>query len=122
MRFVIDHIAKPPIASGKIEDWAALMEPFRNLTNVSCKLSGMITEAGWTNWTPSDLKPYVAYAIDIFGADRVMYGSDWPVCLLAGAYGAVKTALEEALPPVSSEEWANIFGGNAIRVYDLDIA
>jgi L-fuconolactonase len=122
MRFVIDHIAKPPIASGKIEDWAALMEPFRKLTNVSCKLSGMITEAGWTNWTPSDLKPYVACAIDIFGADRVMYGSDWPVCLLAGSYGAVKSALEEALPPLSPEEWTKVFGGNAIRIYDLDVA
>ena len=85
IRFVIDHIAKPPIASGEIDPWSALLEPFRSLTHVSCKLSGMITEADWANWTPSDLKPYVHRAVDIFGTERVMYGSDWPVCLLAGS-------------------------------------
>ena len=121
MRFVIDHIAKPPIASGEIDAWSALMEPFRPLTHVSCKLSGMITEARWADWTPSDLRPYVHRAVDIFGTGRVMYGSDWPVCLLAGSYGAVKSALEEALPPLSPEEWTNVFGGNAIRIYGLDI-
>jgi L-fuconolactonase len=121
MRFVIDHIAKPPIASGEIDAWSALMEPFRPLTHVSCKLSGMITEARWADWTPSDLTPYVHRAVDIFGTERVMYGSDWPVCLLAGSYGAVKSALEEALPPLSPEEWTKVFGGNAIRIYGLDI-
>jgi len=122
MPFVIDHLAKPPIASGEIDAWSTLMEPFRNLTHVSCKLSGMITEAGWTNWTPDDLKPFVARTLDIFGPDRVMYGSDWPVCLLAGSYGAVKSALEEALPPLAPDEWASVFGGNAIRVYGLDVS
>jgi len=122
MRFVIDHIAKPPIASGEIDVWSGLLEPFRSLTHVSCKLSGMITEAGWANWTPSDLRPYVHRAVDIFGTERVMYGSDWPVCLLADSYGAVKSALEEALPPLSAEEWANVFGGNAIRFYGLDVS
>jgi L-fuconolactonase len=121
MRFVIDHIAKPPIASGEIDAWSALLEPFRSLTHVSCKLSGMITEADWANWTPSDLRPYVHRAVDIFDTERVMYGSDWPVCLLAGSYGAMKSALEEALPPLSQEEWANVFGGNAIRFYGLGI-
>ena len=121
MRFVIDHIAKPPIASGNMESWAALMEPFRNLAHVSCKLSGMITEAGWTDWTPDDLRPFVARTLDVFGPKRVMYGSDWPVCLLAGSYGAVKTALEEALPPLSTEEWAKVFGGNAIGFYRLNV-
>jgi len=122
MRFVIDHIAKPPIASGEIEGWAALMEPFRPLTHVTCKLSGMITEAKWADWTSSDLEPYVHRVVDIFGPDRLMYGSDWPVCLLAGTYSAVKTALEEALSPLSPEEWADVFGGNAVRFYDLDVA
>jgi L-fuconolactonase len=121
MRFVIDHIAKPPIASGEFDAWSALMEPFRPLTHVSCKLSGMITEARWADWTPSDLRPYVHRAVDIFGTGRVMYGSDWPVCLLAGSYGAVKSALEEALPPLSPDEWTNVFGGNATRIYGLDI-
>lgn len=121
MRLVIDHIAKPPIASGAIDDWADQMEPFRPLTHVSCKLSGMITEANWTGWTPDDLKPYVTRAVDIFGPDRVLFGSDWPVCLLAGEYGAVKSALEAALPPLSAEERAKVFGGNAIRFYGLDV-
>src|SRR5215212_215388 len=121
MRFVIDHIAKPPIASGEIDAWSALLEPFRSLTHVSCKLSGMITEASWANWTPADLRPYVHRAVDIFGTERVMYGSDWPVCLLAGSYGAVKSALEEALPPLSSAERANVFGANAIRFYRLNV-
>jgi L-fuconolactonase len=122
MRFVVDHIAKPPIAAGEIDDWAALMEPFRPLTHVSCKLSGMITEANWADWTASDLEPFVHRAVDIFGPDRLMYGSDWPVCLLAGEYGEVKSALEEALPPLSPEDRARVFGGNAISVYDLDVA
>jgi L-fuconolactonase len=121
MRLVIDHIAKPPIASGEIEAWSALLEPFRSLTHVSCKLSGMITEADWANWTPADLRPYVSRAVDIFGTERVMYGSDWPVCLLAGSYGAVKSALEAALPPLSSDELANVRGTNAIRFYGLDV-
>jgi L-fuconolactonase len=122
MRFVVDHIAKPPIASGEIDDWSALMEPFRSLPHVSCKLSGMITEADWANWTPDDLRPYVARAVDIFGTDRVMYGSDWPVSLLAGSYGAVKSALEETLPDLSPDERASVFGGNAIRFYGLHVS
>jgi L-fuconolactonase len=121
MRFVIDHIAKPPIASGEIDAWSGLLEPFRSLPHVTCKLSGMITEAGWADWTPADLKPYVERTIDIFGTERVMYGSDWPVSLLAGSYGAVKSALEEALPSLSPEEWADVFGRNAIRFYGLDV-
>ncbi len=121
LRFVLDHIAKPPIAAGKVEAWAALMEPFRGLTNVSCKLSGMITEAAWTDWTPDDLRPFVATTVDIFGAGRVMFGSDWPVCLLAGEYGVVKSALEEALPPLSRDEWGRVFGGTAIDVYGLKV-
>lgn len=122
MRFVIDHIAKPPIASGKIDEWRTLMEPFRELPHVSCKLSGMITEADWKTWTPDDLRPYVETALDIFGVERVMFGSDWPVCLLAGSYGEVKEALEEALPSLTPGEMAKVFGGNAIDFYGLDVS
>jgi len=120
-RLVVDHLAKPPIASGEIAAWAALMEPFRALPHVSCKLSGMITEANWSTWTPQDLRPYVAVALDIFGIDRVIYGSDWPVCLLAGSYLAVKQALEKALPDLTPAERACVFGGNAIGFYRLPI-
>jgi L-fuconolactonase len=121
MRLVIDHIAKPPIASGEIDAWAALMEPFRELPYVFCKLSGMITEADWKQWTVADLRPYVEIVLDIFGPERVIYGSDWPVCLLAGEYGAVKRALAEALPALSTEEHARVFGGNAIGFYRLGV-
>jgi L-fuconolactonase len=120
-RLVVDHLAKPPIASGEIKEWADLMAPFREMRHVTCKLSGMITEANWSNWTPDDLRPYVEVALDLFGIDRVMYGSDWPVCLLAGSYLAVKQALEEALPVLTSGEWARVFGGNAIDFYRLPI-
>ena len=121
VRFVIDHIAKPPIESGEVDAWSALMEPFRGMTHVTCKLSGMITEADWTNWTAADLKPYVTCAVAIFGPERLMYGSDWPVSLLAGSYGAVKSALEESLPPLSPAEWDSVFGGTAIRFYQLSV-
>lgn len=121
MRLVVDHLAKPPIASGKIDEWEAQMEPYRELAHVCCKLSGMVTEADWTSWKPADLRPYVERVIDIFGPERVMYGSDWPVCLLAGSYGAVKRALEEVLPPLSADDRAAVFGGNAIRFYGLDV-
>ncbi|MFN8594122.1 MAG: amidohydrolase family protein [Thermomicrobiales bacterium] len=121
MRLVIDHLAKPPIASGEIADWTALMATFGELEHVSCKLSGMVTEANWSIWTAADLRPYVETVLDLFGSDRVMYGSDWPVCLLAASYGDVKRALEEALPPLSPDERAKVFGGNAIRFYELDV-
>jgi L-fuconolactonase len=121
LRFVIDHLAKPPIASGEIAPWAARLEPFRHLPHVSCKLSGMVTEADWATWTPNDLRPYVHRALDIFGLDRVMFGSDWPVSLLAAEYGQVKAVLEAALPPLSAEDRAKVFGANAIRFYGLDV-
>jgi L-fuconolactonase len=81
----------------------------------------MITEADWTDWTADDLRPYVNTALEIFGVDRVMYGSDWPVCLLAGNYGAVKQGLEEALSPLSADERAKVFGVNAIAFYRLHV-
>ena len=120
-RLVVDHLAKPPIASGEIAAWAALMEPFRDMPHVYCKLSGMITEANWSTWTPHDLRPYIAVALDVFGVDRVMYGSDWPVCLLAGSYLEVKQALVEALPDLTPNERARVLGGNAIDFYRLPI-
>lgn len=119
LRFVIDHIGKPPIRTGETREWAAAMAPFAGLANVSCKLSGMITEADWTAWRSDDLVPYVRRTIEWFGEDRLMFGSDWPVCLLAGAYGQVFDALEFALGECPSETRAKIFGGNAVRVYQL---
>ena len=121
LRFVIDHIAKPPIASGATEDWFAKLEPFGQLENVWCKLSGMVTEADWDLWTPADLAPYVNRVIEIFGEDRLIFGSDWPVCLSAATYEEVKNALEDALGDTHDTAWAKIFGANAIDVYRLDL-
>jgi L-fuconolactonase len=120
-RFVIDHIAKPEIAKHGFTDWARKMTSFSDMPHVYCKLSGMVTEADWTSWTVEDLKPYVHKVMELFGEDRVMFGSDWPVCTLAGSYHQVIEALREALGPISPETEAKIFGGNAIRWYRLPI-
>lgn len=121
LRFVIDHLAKPEIALGLIAEWKDRMAAFGEQPHVMCKLSGMVTEANWTSWTPEDLRPYVETVLGIFGTERVMFGSDWPVSLLAAEYGQVKSALEAALPPLTAAQEAPIFGGNAIRFYQLKV-
>src|SRR6185312_1536337 len=88
-RFVIDHIAKPAIAVREIHDWARSMRAIAANPNVFCKLSGLITEADWNNWTADVFGPYLDVVFDAFGADRLLFGSDWPVCLLAGSYDRV---------------------------------
>lgn len=121
MAFVIDQVDKAPSLPSELEVWAGLLEPFRGLRNVSGKLCGMITGAGWTDWAPERLRPFVHRALQILGADRLIFGSDWPVSLLAGDYGVIKQALEDALPPLSPTDWAKIFGGNAIDRYRLEL-
>ncbi|MEX2114588.1 MAG: amidohydrolase family protein [Pirellulales bacterium] len=119
LSLVIDHVAKPAITSGGWDDWAA---PFAELAahpNVSCKLSGMITEADWQRWQPSDLRPYLEHALDCFTPERLMFGSDWPVCLLAGSYAQVVAALEKNLAALPAAQQAAVFGGTAVRVYGL---
>jgi L-fuconolactonase len=103
---VIDHIAKPKIAVKQFDDWAAAMAEAAQFPRMMCKLSSMITEADWQHWTPADLKPYVDTAIEVFGVDRVMYGSDWPVCLLAGSYRRVFDALQECCAGLTEAERA----------------
>ena len=123
LRFVIDHIAKPPVASGEIAEWSTLMHEFADLVNVACKLSGMVTEADPANWTPEDLKPYVATVYEIFGPDRLMFGSDWPVCLLAAGYDRVVETLRTVLDDLGvldDVSEAAIFGNTAIHWYRLD--
>jgi L-fuconolactonase len=110
LRLVIDHIAKPPIREGEMEEWARTMAPFAGLDNVYCKLSGMVTEADCTTWRPADLVPYVERVLDWFGEDRVMFGSDWPVCLLAASYGEVMGAPDGALGNLGESARAKIFG------------
>lgn len=117
---VIDHLAKPCIKEGRIDDWLQDFRTAATFPNVFCKLSGMITEADWRAWTATDLKPYVQTALDVFGPGRCMFGSDWPVCELAGSYRQVYEALVDALGPISADERQQIFGGTAAQFYQLD--
>jgi L-fuconolactonase len=119
VRFVIDHIAKPPIGGGELQPWADLIGPFGDLPNVWCKISGMVTEADWQAWRPDDLRPYVGHVLDVFGPERLVFGSDWPVCLVAGSYQQVFDAARAALGDLAPDETAAIFGGNAAEVYGL---
>ena len=96
------------------------MAPFADLANVACKLSGMVTEASWTAWKPDDLKPYVARALRWFGPERCMFGSDWPVCLLAASYARVVDALRFAISELGEPERNAVLGGTAIQVYGLE--
>jgi L-fuconolactonase len=121
LRVVIDHVAKPPIRSGEIEAWAAALAPFKEQDRVYCKLSGMVTEASWRDWTLADLQPYIDRVVDIFGEDRLMFGSDWPVCLLAATYTTVYATLCDALRGLPPSARDKIFGANAIKFYQLNV-
>ncbi|MBA2469632.1 MAG: amidohydrolase family protein [Chloroflexia bacterium] len=124
LKFVVDHIAKPPIASGAIDDWAAMMHEFADLEHVACKLSGMVTETNPEGWSVDGLTPYVAAVYEIFGPDRMMFGSDWPVCTLAASYDAVVNAARESLEKLGvldDTTEAAIFGNTAIHWYGLDV-
>lgn len=118
-RLVLDHLGKPAIAAGGYEQWRALVAPLARHPNAVAKLSGLVTEAGWTSWTVDDLRPYVYTALELFGPDRLMFGSDWPVCLLAASYDRVVDALAEALGPLSPAELDAIWSGTATRTYRL---
>ncbi len=118
-KFVIDHIAKPYIKDGFYEGWAVLMQEIAKHENVYCKISGMITEADYNTWTPKQLKPYMNLVLEAFGAKRVMFGSDWPVCLVAGNYEQVKQIVTDFISELSQDEQNNIMGQNAIQFYNL---
>jgi L-fuconolactonase len=119
LRLVLDHLAKPPIQAGEHARWAEALAELAAAPNTTAKLSGLVTEADWRKWTVADLRPYVATAVEAFGPERLMYGSDWPVCLLAASYARVKNALVEALPALSPREQMAVFGGTAARTYRL---
>ncbi len=114
-RFVIDHLAKPSIKTGDVEPWATLMREIAESDNVFCKVSGLVTEADWTDWTAPNFKPYLDVVFEAFGADRLMFGSDWPVCLLAADYAQVKQLIED----YAASDHDRIFGLNAARFYGL---
>jgi L-fuconolactonase len=119
LRFVLDHAAKPPVASGQREPWAALISELARLPNVYCKLSGLVTEADWRRWTVEDIRPYADHVLDVYGPSRVMFGSDWPVCELAASYPAVRGLVDELVTRLGSTERSDVLGGTAQRAYRL---
>jgi L-fuconolactonase len=120
-RFVVDHCGNPPIRAGGDDRWDRWMTSIAALPNVHCKLSGLVTEAEWQSWTSADLQPYVARVLEWFGGERLMFGSDWPVCLLAGSYAEVFDAYVAALDGASEETLQRILAQNAVDFYGLDV-
>ena len=120
LRFVVDHLAKPPIARNEISEWSETLKPVAAYPNIHCKLSGLVTEANWSTWAASDLRPYVQRALELFGVDRIMFGSDYPVCLLAATYDRVLESFRELLKDLSDREREQIFSENAARFYRLN--
>jgi L-fuconolactonase len=116
---VIDHCSKPLIREGRLFGWIDELRAASRFPNVHCKLSSLVTQADWTRWTLNDLRPYVNVAVELFGPDRLLWGSDWPVCLLAADYLEWIRAARELLSPLSAPERAKIFGLNAARFYRL---
>jgi L-fuconolactonase len=122
LRLIIDHIGKPPIASGALDPWAKEMEAVARIPGLHVKLSGMITEAEWKTWLPSQLTPYVQHVWHLFGPERCLFGSDWPVCLQAGIWKEVLAGFTQALGPVDKDTRSGVMGGNAVRFYRLSSA
>lgn len=119
LAFVVDHGAKPEIAAGVLEPWRERLAALAARPNVTCKVSGLVTEADWARWSVADLQPYVDALVTLFGPDRLMWGSDWPVCTLAASYADVLAAARTCLSGLSADELAAVFGGTATRVYGL---
>lgn len=119
LSFVLDHVAKPRIGDGVMDPWTEQMLELARRENVTCKLSGMATEANWTEWTLDGLRPYMEVALDAFGPDRLMFGSDWPVARLAVDYEPWVSLCREFISTLSPHEREAIEGGNAIRAYRL---
>lgn len=116
---IVNHLGNPPLRTGQLDEWAGRIHALAKCPNVTCKLSGLVTLCDPKTWSPEHLKPAVRVAVDAFGYDRLMFGSDWPVCLIAAPYQDVLDAMVEALGPISETDRAKIFGGNARRVYRL---
>lgn len=114
-RFIIDHLAKPAIRAREIEPWAGWMRKIARHENVFCKLSGLVTEADWNNWTGADFTPYLDVVFEAFGVDRLIFGSDWPVCLLAATYSQVTSLIAS----YAASGHDRVFGQNAALFYGL---
>jgi len=120
-RFVVDHLAKPPIKEGKTEPWATHMRELARHPNVWCKVSGMATEADWAHWRQEDIRPYLDVVFEAFGPDRLMFGSDWPVCLLAADYREVWGLVDDYVSQFPASDRSMLFGNNAASFYGLAV-
>jgi len=118
-RFVVDHLAKPPMRDKRIDPWEAHIHEIATNPNVYCKVSGMVTEAHWKQWQPDDFRPYLDVVFDCFGVDRLMFGSDWPVCTLSGSYTEVYNLAQSYVQQRASGAIDKVFGDNATRFYNL---
>jgi len=119
-RFVLDHIAKPFIKDGQVAPWDADIRRLAAHPNVLCKISGMVTEADWHRWRPSDFRPYLETVFEAYGTQRIMFGSDWPVCTLAATYAGVIEIVSDYVQQLSEEEQADVWGKTAQRFYGLE--
>ena len=117
--FVIDHLAKPYIKNKDIKGWKKDIKAVSKFENVFCKISGMVTEADWKNWQMDDFKPYIDVAVEEFGTNRLMFGSDWPVCKVAATYEQVIGIIADYFSGFTKNEQNLIFGGNALRFYNI---
>jgi L-fuconolactonase len=118
-QFIVDHLAKPAIRNAEFERWSKDMKSLSEYTNVYCKLSGMVTEAKWNAWRDQDFTPYLDAVVNYFGTERLVYGSDWPVCLLSADYGVQLKIVEQYFSSFSQHEQSKVFGDNARRFYSL---
>jgi len=119
VKMVVDHIAKPAIRDGAVAPWDRFMGSLAGISHVSCKVSGMVTEANWQQWKPADFTPYLDRISEAFGTQRLLYGSDWPVCQVAATYSQQLTLVETHLATFSAHEQQLVMGGNAHRFYNL---
>lgn len=119
-RFVLDHIAKPRIAAGEIEPWRMQLAELARRPNVACKISGVVTEADWSKWSADSIRPYLDAALEAFGPTRLMYGSDWPVCLLASSYERWVEVVTDWASQLSPAEQSSFFHGAAETAYQLE--
>src|SRR5207237_5685746 len=115
-RFVLDHLGKPDVRGGGFTTWRRELSALAALPHVWCKLSGLVTEADWRHWTPTQLRPYLDTALEAFGPSRLMFGSDWPVCLVAASYAQVAALVRDAIGEYSADAQARVLGGTAADV------
>lgn len=118
--FIIDHIAKPDIRNKQLDGWEQGIKALAQYPNVNCKISGMVTEADWHHWQEADFTPYLDTVFHAFGPNRVLFGSDWPVCMVAGGYNHMIKMVKNYVKRLSAHEQALFWGDNAVRIYQLD--